>query len=162
MTHNPWKTLGSKRIYENPWFSVRADDVIRPDGEPGIYHVVTAERLALGILPLRPDQTLTLVGQFRYPIGEYSWETPEDAGQLERLARYVTRPPLAADSIRRTNNGMLEITTPPDPRTGATVRSFDRLDRVQNITAHIPDRGRHCVRYYVTQRFMWSWAREAL
>src|SRR5439155_13965133 len=35
--------------------------------------------------------------------------SPEDAGQLERLARYVTRPPLAADSIRRTNNGMLEI-----------------------------------------------------
>ncbi|PYV32599.1 MAG: hypothetical protein DMG09_24045, partial [Acidobacteria bacterium] len=28
--------------------------------------------------------------------------SPEDAGQLERLARYVTRPPLAADSIRRT------------------------------------------------------------
>ena len=88
--------------------------------------------------------------------------SPEDAGQLERLARYVTRPPLAADSIRRTNNGMLEITTPPDPRTGATVRLFDPLDWIHAITAHIPDRGRHCVRYYVTQRFMWSWAREAL
>jgi hypothetical protein len=74
--------------------------------------------------------------------------SPEDAGQLERLARYVTRPPLAADSIRRTNNGMLEITTPPDPRTGATVRLFDPLDWIHAITAHIPDRGRHCVRYY--------------
>src|SRR5213083_1345112 len=41
--------------------------------------------------------------------------SPEDAGQLERLARYVTRPPLAADSIRRTNNGMLEITTSRSP-----------------------------------------------
>ena len=61
-----------------------------------------------------------------------------------------------------TNNGMLEITTPPDPRTGATVRLFDPLDWIHAITAHIPDRGRHCVRYYVTQRFMWSWAREAL
>ncbi len=74
--------------------------------------------------------------------------SPEDAGQLERLARYVTRPPLAADSIRRTNNGMLEITTPPDPRTGATVRLFDPLDWIHAVTAHIPDRGRHCVRYY--------------
>ena len=82
MTHNPWKTLGSKRIYENPWFSVRADDVIRPDGNPGTYHVVTAERMALGILPLWPDQTLTLVGQYRYPIGEYSWEIPEGGGDL--------------------------------------------------------------------------------
>src|SRR5207247_7764244 len=74
--------------------------------------------------------------------------SPEDAGQLERVARYVTRPPLAADSIRRTNNGMLEITTAPDPRTGATVRLFDPLDWIHAITAHIPDRGRHCVRYY--------------
>src|SRR5205809_4987359 len=43
---------------------------------------------------------------------------------------------------------MLEITTPPDPRTGATVRLFDPLDWIHAITAHIPDRGRHGVRYY--------------
>src|SRR5438034_2303714 len=43
---------------------------------------------------------------------------------------------------------MLEITTPPDPRTGATVRLFDPLDWIHAITAHIPDRGRRCVRYY--------------
>ncbi|PYU97862.1 MAG: hypothetical protein DMG10_29805 [Acidobacteria bacterium] len=42
--------------------------------------------------------------------------------QLERLARYITRPPLAADSIRRRDDGLLQITTPPDPRTGSTLR----------------------------------------
>jgi hypothetical protein len=72
----------------------------------------------------------------------------EDAGQLERLARYVTRPPLAVDSIRRANHGMLEITTPPDPRTGSTVRLLDPLDWIHAVTAHIPDRGQHQVRYY--------------
>lgn len=80
---NPWKTLSSTRIYETAWFSVREDKVIRPDGNRATYSVVLAERLALGVLPLWPDQTLTLVGQFRYPIGEYSWEIPEGGGSLK-------------------------------------------------------------------------------
>src|SRR5436309_12280281 len=56
-------------------------------------------------------------------------------------------PPLAADSIRR-HEGSIEITTRPDPRTGSTHRLFDPLDLIHAVTAHIPDRGRHCVRYY--------------
>jgi Putative transposase len=74
--------------------------------------------------------------------------SPQDAGQLECLARYITRPPLAADSIRRRDDGLLQITTPSDPRTGSTVRLLDPLDWIHAVTAHIPDRGRHCVRYY--------------
>jgi len=73
--------------------------------------------------------------------------SPRDPEQLERLARYITRPPLAADSIRR-HEGSIEITTRPDPRTGSTHRLFDPLDWIHAVTAHIPDRGRHCVRYY--------------
>jgi len=79
---NPWKTLSSSRKYENHWFSVREDQVIRPDGKPGIYGVVSAERLAIGILPLWDDGSLTLVGQYRYPINEYSWEIPEGGGDI--------------------------------------------------------------------------------
>ena len=74
--------------------------------------------------------------------------SPEDSQQLERLACYITRPPLAIDSIRRGHDGRLEIGTPPDPRTGATVRTFDPLDWIHTVTAHIPDRGQHQVRYY--------------
>ena len=71
-----------------------------------------------------------------------------DCAQLERLARYVTRPLLAADSICQRDDGLLQITTPPDPRTGSTVHLLDPLDWIHAVTAHIPDRGRHCVRYY--------------
>ena len=77
-----------------------------------------------------------------------SLSPPQNSEQLERLARYITRPPLAADSIRRRDDGLLQITTPPDPRTGSTVRLLDPLDWIHAVTAHIPDRGRHCVRYY--------------
>jgi len=43
---------------------------------------------------------------------------------------------------------MLQITTPPDPRTGSTVRLLHPLDWIHAVTAHLPDRGSHCVRYY--------------
>lgn len=79
-TGNPWKTLSTSRIYQNPWFDVREDQVLRPDGQPGTYSVVSAARTATGILPLWPDGSLTLVGQYRYAIGEYSWEIPEGGG----------------------------------------------------------------------------------
>src|SRR5262249_8630540 len=79
---NPWTQVSSREIYANPWFRVREDQVLRPDGSPGTYSVVMAARWALGILPLWPDGTLTLVGQFRYPLGEYSWELPEGGGDL--------------------------------------------------------------------------------
>jgi 8-oxo-dGTP pyrophosphatase MutT (NUDIX family) len=83
MPLNPWKTLSSARIYGNPWFSVREDTVIRPDGQPGTYTVVSAARLATGIVPLWPDETITLVGQYRYALEEYSWEIPEGGGPLD-------------------------------------------------------------------------------
>ena len=82
MPRNPWKTLSSSPIYTNRWFGVREDQVIRPDGQLGTYSVVSASRLATGIVPLWPDGTVTLVGQHRYPLDEYSWEIPEGGGDL--------------------------------------------------------------------------------
>jgi ADP-ribose diphosphatase len=79
---NPWKTLSSLSIYGNDWFAVREDRVIRPDGRLGTYSVVSASRLATGIIPLWADGTVTLVGQHRYPLDEYSWEIPEGGGEL--------------------------------------------------------------------------------
>jgi 8-oxo-dGTP pyrophosphatase MutT (NUDIX family) len=75
-TDNPWRTLGSKRVYENPWISVREDSVVRPDGEPGIYGVVHYKNTAVGVLPV-DNEHVYLVGQYRYPLERYSWEIPE-------------------------------------------------------------------------------------
>ena len=74
---NPWKTLSSRAIYENAWIKVREDEVVRPDGKSGIYGVVSPQNYAIGVLPLHGDGTITLVGQFRYTLNQYSWEIPE-------------------------------------------------------------------------------------
>ncbi len=73
---NPWERVSTRVVYENPWIRVREDEVVRPDGLPGIYGVVHFKNVAVGILAVE-DGALYLVGQFRYPLGIYSWEIPE-------------------------------------------------------------------------------------
>ena len=75
-TMNPWRTLSSRKIYDNSWIRVREDAVIRPDGQEGIYGVVSFKNTAIGILAIE-EGFIYLVGQYRYPLGEYSWEIPE-------------------------------------------------------------------------------------
>jgi 8-oxo-dGTP pyrophosphatase MutT (NUDIX family) len=75
-TTNPWKTLGSRIVYQNPWITVREDQVIRPDGKEGIYGVVET-RIATGIVALDHQTNIYLVGQYRYATNEYSWEIIE-------------------------------------------------------------------------------------
>jgi 8-oxo-dGTP pyrophosphatase MutT (NUDIX family) len=74
---NPWQTLSTRLVYDNPWVRVREDQVIRPDGKPGTYGVVHYKNLAIGILPIDADGFVHLVGQYRYPLDRYSWEIPE-------------------------------------------------------------------------------------
>lgn len=74
---NPWTTRASRSVYDNPWIAVREDEVIRPDGQPGIYGVVHFKNRAIGVLPVEDDGSVWLVGQYRYPLGAYSWEIPE-------------------------------------------------------------------------------------
>lgn len=74
---NPWQTLSSRNVYENNWISVREDEVLRPDGRPGIYGVVHFRNVAVGVLALDEDDSLYLVGQYRYTLDRYSWEIPE-------------------------------------------------------------------------------------
>ena len=73
---NPWKTLETRNVYTNDWISVREDQVIRPDGNPGIYGVVDT-RIATGVVALTPEREIYLVGQYRYPTDVYSWELVE-------------------------------------------------------------------------------------
>lgn len=79
-TENPWKTISTKVMYRNPWISVREDQVIRPDGTPGIYGVVET-KIATGVVALTDDNQVYLVGQYRYPLQQYSWEIIEGGAE---------------------------------------------------------------------------------
>jgi 8-oxo-dGTP pyrophosphatase MutT (NUDIX family) len=73
---NPWTVISTKKVYENNWISVREDAVVQPDGERGIYGVVHFKNIAIGVVAVE-ENFIYLVGQYRYPLEQYSWEIPE-------------------------------------------------------------------------------------
>ncbi|MCC5794090.1 MAG: NUDIX hydrolase [Chromatiales bacterium] len=108
---NPWKTLGTRQVYENPWIRVSEDDVIHPSGAPGIYGRVSFRNLAVGIIPLDDEDHTWLVGQYRYATENYSWEIPMGGS------------PLADDPLAGAQRELRE-------ETGLTARRWTRLLKV--------------------------------
>lgn len=79
---NPWKTISSRQVYDNPWVSVKHEIVTKPNGETGIYGVAHFKKFAAAIVPLDNENNTWLVGQYRYTLNEYSWEIPMGGGDL--------------------------------------------------------------------------------
>jgi len=82
MEHNPWQTLKSEQVYESDWIKVVRHECLNPANKPAIYSVVNFKNLAIGIVPLDEENNTWLVGQWRYPLNDYSWEIPEGGGPL--------------------------------------------------------------------------------
>lgn len=74
---NPWTTLSTREVYLNPWIRVREDQVLKPNGTPGIYGVVEYRNRAVGVVPIDDEGHTWLVGQYRYTQNRYEWEIPE-------------------------------------------------------------------------------------
>lgn len=113
MPPQPWKTLSSHPVYENPWTRVREDIAEMPNGKTTIYGVVECGD-CVGVLPFIDDRRVVLVRQYRYVFDENNrWEMPTggvkpgetlleaahrelreeigyDASQLEQLNTYYT------------------------------------------------------------------------
>jgi 8-oxo-dGTP pyrophosphatase MutT (NUDIX family) len=96
---NPWRRLSRRVAYENPWLVVWHDEVVRPDGEPGIYGVAHFRHRAVGVVPLdvARDEVL-LVGQYRYTLDRYSWEIPEGGGRFDESPQDAARRELAEET----------------------------------------------------------------
>ena len=77
MEKNPWSTLNEEVVYENNWIEVIHKEVLNPNGNPGIYGQVNFKNIAIGVIPVDEQGYTWLVGQFRFPLNEYSWEIPE-------------------------------------------------------------------------------------
>lgn len=60
-------------MYQNPWFEVIEDDVIRPDGEPGMYATIRTKS-GVGTVVVDDEQQVVLVAQFRYAPQVFSLE----------------------------------------------------------------------------------------
>jgi 8-oxo-dGTP pyrophosphatase MutT (NUDIX family) len=79
----PWTAGTARAVYDNPWIRVTEYEATAPTGRPALYGVVGFKNLAMAILPIHDDGTVTLVGQHRFAHGDYSWEIPEGGGPID-------------------------------------------------------------------------------
>lgn len=79
---NPWTLKSKEIVYDNNWIRVEHHDVLNPSQKPGIYGKIHFKNIAIGIIPVDQEGYSWLVGQYRYPLDEYSWEIPEGGGKV--------------------------------------------------------------------------------
>jgi 8-oxo-dGTP pyrophosphatase MutT (NUDIX family) len=95
---NPWQITSSQEIYSNPWIKLTEHEVINPGGGKGIYGQVHFKNLAIGIIVLDEHDHTWLVGQYRFPLNQYSWEIPAGGA------------PLGSDPLETANRELQEET----------------------------------------------------
>jgi len=105
-------TLASREVYRNRWMRVREDEILRSNGQKGIYGVVEKHD-GVVILPI-DDGHVWLVEQFRYTIQKRAIELPQGAWEKEiespeDLARGELREELGLEAARMTQLGALWI-----------------------------------------------------
>lgn len=81
MAIRKWKKVSSKTVYKNPWFSVREDVVIKPNGQRGTYGVLDKQQ---GVFIIATDSrgAIYFIQQHRYPIQKVICELP--AGVIKK------------------------------------------------------------------------------
>ena len=90
--HGPWTIVQSNEVYRDAWMTVRMDNVLRPDGEPGTYSTVRIKP-GVCVIPVADDGTCYLTKEFHYAVGRDTiegisggieeGETPEVAAARE-------------------------------------------------------------------------------
>ena len=70
-----WTRLGSTYAHENPFYKVRHDSIIRPNGKKGDYYVVE-EGASVFVIAITDEQKILFIRMFRYTTQMDSWEIP--------------------------------------------------------------------------------------
>jgi len=69
----PFRLLRSREVYKNPWIRVREDDVLRPNGKPGIFGIVEAQA-GSSIVPIDKFGYCYLTKEYHYGVGKVTIE----------------------------------------------------------------------------------------
>lgn len=71
--HGPWQIKSSAVMYEDPWVSVRRDEVVRPDGLDGSYAIV-AVKPGVCVIAIDDEGNVHLTEEFHYAVGRVTLE----------------------------------------------------------------------------------------
>lgn len=73
---SPYEVKSSKIAWECPWYQVRQDEIVLPDGNDGVYNVVTRPDGAVFVIPVLASGEIMLIRHYRHTVGEWLWEVP--------------------------------------------------------------------------------------
>jgi len=94
-----WRKISSKTVYSSPYFLIKEDKVLTPDGREDCYYVI--DRLgAVAVVALDKDNNLYLLREEKYLHGSL-WTIP--AGKIEKADK---NPLLAAKRELKEETGL--------------------------------------------------------
>jgi ADP-ribose pyrophosphatase len=71
--HGPWRIESSRVVYEDPWLSLRRDEVTRPDGLLGSYSV-SSVKPGVCVIAIDDAGVVHLTEEFHYAVGRVTIE----------------------------------------------------------------------------------------
>lgn len=71
-----WKKIRRQLMYTNQWFKLYEDQVVKPNGQKGIYSFIKTSGPSVFIIALNENNHFPLVRLYRYPTKKWSWELP--------------------------------------------------------------------------------------
>ena len=87
-------------------------------------------------------------GRLGGPCGRRRRWGGRDRRALERLARYITRPPLSKERLERRVDGRFELELKSVWRDGTRALVFDPLELITRLVAAVPPPRMHLLRYF--------------
>jgi ADP-ribose pyrophosphatase len=80
MQHSNYKTLSSEIVHKNPYYFIRKDEFINPDGKNGTYYILDGFRGVM-IVPIDKEGNIYFIREYRYVVGKTVIELP--AGRVD-------------------------------------------------------------------------------
>ncbi len=116
--HGPWQIKQSRIAYQDPWLTVRRDEVMRPDGTPGSYAMVKLKP-GVCVVAVDDEQNVHLTEEFHYAVGRITLEGVSGGIEPEHDAEETAHKELEEElGIRARRMESLGVT---DPFTGSVV-----------------------------------------
>ena len=141
---------GQRRFVENaPLLLAMADASAR-----GV--VATGPRRGCRIVRVRgptADVDAFVMGRLCAQVEGYNLQAAtrlgaQDRGGLERMARYLARPPVATDRLSQLDDGRLELRLKRPWRDGTTAFLFTPHELIERLVAQVPRPRAHLTRYH--------------
>ncbi len=70
-----WETLGSRYLWQSPWYNLRQDRLRARDGHEFTYTVVEHPG-AVWVVPVTTDGRVVLIRNYRHPVTDWCYEVP--------------------------------------------------------------------------------------